>query len=147
MSSVGTHLNFPGNTEEAFNFYKSVFGGEFKSNFMRFGDMPPAEGMPPIPEDAKKLIAHIELPILGGFLLMGADAPAYMGMTINFGNAIQIALEIDTRAETKRIYDALSAGGNVTMALDDMFWGGYYGTFFDKYGVQWMVNCMEKKAS
>lgn len=146
MARVNTYLNFSRHTEEAFNFYKSVFGGEFSGNgIARFGEIPPQEGMPPLPEADKNLIMHIELPILGGsHVLMGTDAPESMGFQVNFGNNVHISLEPDTRAETKKLFTALSAGGTVTMELQDMFWGAYYGSCTDKFGVQWMVNCNEK---
>ena len=145
MARVSTYLNFPRNTEEAFIFYKSVFGGDFGGmGIARFGDIPAQEGMPPLPENDKKLIVHIELPITGGHILMGTDAPESMGFHVNVGNNVHINLEPDTRAETKRLFDALSAGGKITMALQDMFWGAYYGSITDKYGVQWMVNCTAK---
>jgi len=144
MARVSTYLNFPGYTEEAFNFYRSVFGGEFAGGISRFGDMPQYEGMPPLAEADRNLIVHIELPILGGHMLMGTDAPESMGLTVHFGNNTHINLEPDTRAETKRLFDALSAGGKITMELQEMFWGAYFGSFTDKYGVQWMVNCSEK---
>jgi PhnB protein len=146
MARVSTYLNFPNNTEEAFTFYKSVFGGEFGGNgIARFGDIPATEGMPPIAEHDKNLIMHIELAITGGHVLMGTDAPESMGFTVNYGNNVHINLEPDTRAETKRLFDALSAGGTVTMELQDAFWGAYFGSCTDKYGVQWMVNCNEKQ--
>lgn len=145
MAKVSTYLNFPNQTEEAFNFYKSVFGGEFVGGIARFSDIPPAEGMPPIAEADKNLVMHIALPILGGHHLMGTDAPESMGFRVNFGNNVYINLEPDTRAETKRLFDALSAGGNVEQELQEMFWGDYYGSCKDKFGVQWMFNCAEKK--
>ena len=145
MARVSTYLNFSRNTEEAFHFYRSVFGGEFSGGGMaRFGDFPPAEGMPPLAEEDKNLIMHIELPLPGGYILMGTDAPESMGFNLNFGNNVHINLEPDTKAETKRLFDALSAGGKVTMELQDMFWGGYFGSCTDKFGVQWMFNCTEK---
>lgn len=146
MARVSTYLNFIRSTEEAFNFYKSIFGGEFGGNgIARFRDIPPQEGMPGISEKEKDLVMHIELPILGGHVLMGTDAPESMGFRINFGNNVYINLEPDTREETKKLFDALSAGGKVEMALEDMFWGAYYGSCKDKYGVNWMFNCTEKK--
>ena len=146
MARVSTYLNFPHQTEEAFNFYKSIFGGEIKENeIARFGDIPVMEGQPPVPEADKNLVMHIELPILGGHMLMATDAPESMGFTVNFGNNVHISLEPDTRSDTKRLFDALSAGGKVTMDLQDMFWGDYYGSCTDKYGVQWMFNCSEKQ--
>ena len=145
MARVSTYLNFPNYTEEAFNFYKSVFGSEFtEPGFRRFGDMPPMEGMPPTPDDLKNLVMHVELPITGGHILMGTDAPEQMGFTVNFGNNIHINLEPDTKEETKRLFDALSAGGKVEMELQDMFWGAYFGNCTDKYGVHWMFNCNQQ---
>ncbi len=145
MASVSSYLNFPRNTEEAFNFYKSVFGGEFSGSISRFGDIPPQEGQPPLPDADKNLVMHIALPILGGVhTIMGTDAPESMGFTVHFGNNIYINLQPDTRAETKRLFDALSAGGKVEMELRDMFWGDYFGSCTDKFGVAWMFNCEEK---
>lgn len=145
MSRVSTYLNFPRNTEEAFNFYRSVFGGEFTGGgIMRFKDIPASDGMPPVEDADKDLVMHIELPVLGGHILMGTDAPESMGFKVNPGNNISINLEPDTRAETKKLFDAISAGGKVTMELQDMFWGAYFGSCTDKYGVQWMFNCAEK---
>jgi PhnB protein len=145
MARVSTYLNFIRNTEEAFNFYRSVFGGEFTAGrIARFGDIPSSEGGPQIAEADKDLVMHIELPIVGGHVLMGTDAPESMGFNLNFGNNVHINLEPDSRAETKKLFDALSAGGKVTMELQDMFWGAYYGSCTDKFGVQWMVNCTAK---
>jgi PhnB protein len=145
MARTSTYLNFPGNTEEAFNFYKSVFGGEFGNNgIARFADIPPMEGMSPMDEADKNLVMHIELTITGGHVLMATDAPASMGFTVNFGNNVYINLEPDTKEETKRLFDALSAGGKVTQDLQDMFWGAYYGSCTDQFGVNWMVNCTTK---
>ena len=144
MAKTSTYLNFPRHTEEAFIFYKSVFGGEFSGEgIARFKDIPPSDGMPLLAEADKNLIMHIELPILGGHLLMGTDAPESMGFQVAFGNNIYINLEPDTKAETKTLFNALSAGGKVTMELQDMFWGAYFGSCIDKYGVQWMFNCTE----
>lgn len=145
MAKVSTYLNFPRQTEEAFHFYKSVFGGEFEGDINRFGDMPPQEGMPPVPEADQQLVLHMALPILGGaHVLMGSDAPESMGFKVVFGNSVNINLETDTRAETRRLFEALSAGGTVTMPLQDMFWGDYFGSCIDKFGINWMINCAEK---
>ena len=145
MSSVSTYLNFPRNTEEAFKFYKSVFGGDFfGGKIMRFGDMPPQQGAPPMAEGDKNLVIHVALPITGGHMLMGTDAPETMGFKVNFGNNVHINLQIDTRDETRNLFKALSAGGVVSMDLQDMFWGDYFGSCTDKFGVQWMFNCPEK---
>jgi len=144
MASVNTYLNFPRNTEEAFTFYKSVFGGEFVGGISRFREIPPSEKTPPLPEEDKDLVMHIALPILNGHVLMGTDAPESMGFKVTFGNNVYISLHPDTREETRRLFKALSNGGKVEMELQDMFWGDYYGSCSDKYGVQWMFNCAEK---
>ena len=144
MARVSTYLNFPRNTEEAFNFYKSVFGGEFNGGIHRFSDIPVADGMPPIPDADKNLVMHVELPITGGHVLMGTDAPESMGFNVIFGNSTHINLEPDTREEVERLFKGLSAGGKVTMDLQDMFWGAYFGSCIDKYGISWMFNCAAK---
>jgi PhnB protein len=145
MARTSTYLNFVRNTEEAFNFYRSVFGGEFSTGRMaRFGDIPPSDNMPPTAEADKNLVMHVELAITGGHILMGSDAPEPMGKKLIFGNNIHLNLEPDTRVETKRLFDALSAGGKVTMELQDMFWGAYFGSSTDKFGVNWTFNCTEK---
>jgi PhnB protein len=144
MARVSTYLNFPRSTEEAFNFYKSVFGTEFTRGIQRLGEIPRQEGMPPLVEADKNLVMHVELPILGGHVLMGTDAPESMGFKVSYGNNVYINLEPDTRAETEKLFNALSAGGKVEMPLKEMFWGGYYGSCADKYGVNWMFNCTSK---
>ncbi|MCX6292670.1 MAG: VOC family protein [Bacteroidetes bacterium] len=145
MARVATYLNFPRQTEEAFNFYKSVFGGEFTGGGVaRFKDIPPADGAPAMAEADLNLIMHIELEITGGHILMGTDAPESMGFKVSFGNNMYINIEPDTKSETKRLFDALSAGGKVTMELQDMFWGAYFGSCTDQFGVQWMFNCPAK---
>ena len=138
---VCTYLNFPGNTEEAFLFYQSVFKTEFSGKgIQRFGDIPADGNHPPVAESVKKMILHVELPITGHHVLMGTDAPKEMGFELNSGNNMHISIEPETREEAKRIFDELSAGGRVTMPLEDMFFGAYYGSFTDKFGVNWMVN-------
>ncbi|MBC7885677.1 MAG: VOC family protein [Saprospiraceae bacterium] len=145
MSKVSIYLNFSNQTEEAFLYYQSVFGTKItEPGFRRFGDMPPMEGMPPLPDNLKNGVMHVELAITGGFKIMGTDAPNEMGFNVKFGNNVYINLEPDTRAETKRLFDALSDGGKVEQELSDMFWGAYFGSCEDKYGVRWMFNCEEK---
>ena len=144
MARTNTYLNFARNTEEAFTFYKSVFGTEFVNGLMRFGDIPPQEGQPAMSEADKNLVMNVQLPILGGHLLMGTDAPESMGFQVNQGNNIYISLEPDTRAEADRLFAALAAGGKVDMPMQDMFWGDYYGSLTDKFGIQWMINCSSK---
>ncbi len=145
MARTSTYLNFPGNTEEAFLFYKSIFGTNFNGDgIKRFGDLPAAKGQPPMSDEHKKLVIHVELPITGGHVLMATDAPESMGFKLTQGNNMHINLEPETKKETKRLFDALAKGGNVTMELQDMFWGSYFGTCTDKYGINWMFNCEEK---
>ena len=146
MSKVSTYLNFRRETEAAFNFYKSVFGGEFSGGgIARFGDFAPQEGMPPLSDEDKNLILHIELPILGCHYLMGTDAPESMGFKVVEGNNVHINIVPDTRTDTKRLFQALSEGGVVTMDLHDTFWGAYYGSCVDKFGINWMFNCTSKE--
>ena len=144
MATVSTYLNFARQTEEAFNFYKSVFGGEFINGISRFGEMPPSPGSPPLSDEDKNLIMNIELPILNGHLLMGTDAPESMGFKVNYGNNIYINLQLDTREQTQKLFNALSQDGKIEIELQDMFWGDYFGTCRDKFGVQWMFVCGEK---
>lgn len=143
MPRVSTYLNFGRQTGEAFAFYRSVFGGEFTGPVHRFADMPPAPGQPPLADADRELVMHVELPILAGHVLMGTDAPESMGFRLVVGNNVHINLEPDTRAETERLFHALAAGGQVEMPLQDMFWGAYFGSLRDRYGVQWMFNCAE----
>lgn len=143
MARTSTYLNFPRQTEEAFNFYKSAFGTDFTNGgIKRFKDIPPSPGAPPMAEADKNLVMHVELPITGGHVLMGSDAPESMGFKVSFGNNIAINLEPDTRAETDRLFKGLSSGGKVEFELQEMFWGAYFGGCTDKFGVRWTFNCM-----
>jgi PhnB protein len=144
MSRVSTYLNFNRQTEQAFAFYRSVFGGDFSGGIHRFGEVPAAPGQPAMAEADRNLVMHIELVILDGHVLMGTDAPESMGFTLTAGNNVHINLEPDTRAEAERLFHGLSAGGQVDMALQDMFWGAYFGSLTDRFGVHWMVNCASK---
>lgn len=145
MAKVSVYLNFPRETEAVFSYYQSIFGGEFQGGIHRFSDIPAQEGMPALAEEDKNLVMHVALPLLGDFVLMGTDAPASMGFDVKQGNNVYINLEPDTRAEAKRLFDALSADGKVEMALQEMFWGDYYASFADKFGVHWMINCTSKE--
>lgn len=144
MARTSTYLNFTNKTEEAFAFYKSIFGGDYVGKVARFGDIPPQSGVPKLSEEDKNLIMHIELVITGGHHLMGTDAPASMGFKVVAGNNVHLNLEPDTKEEATRLFHALSAGGKITMPLQDMFWGAYYGSCTDKYGINWMVNVQYK---
>lgn len=141
---VCSYLNFPGNTEEAMNFYKSVFKTEFVNGIQRLGDAPTSPEHPPLADNVKDMVLHVELPLIGGHILMATDAPKEMGFTVTAGNNMHIYLETESREKTKRIFDALSEDGVVEIELQDMFFGAYYGNFQDKYGINWMVSHVEK---
>ncbi|MBN8509652.1 MAG: VOC family protein [Burkholderiales bacterium] len=141
MARVSTYLNFPGTTEQAFEFYRSVFGTAFNGPVHRMGEAPAAPGQPPLSDADQQLVMHVELPILGGHVLMGTDATASMGFELVAGNNVHLNLETDTREQTERLFAALAAGGTVEMPLQDMFWGAYFGSLRDRFGVQWMFNC------
>lgn len=142
---VCSYLNFDGKTEEAFLFYRSVFKTDFLGKGIeRFGDIPADANHPPMAESIKKMVLHVELPITGGHVLMGTDAPKEMGFTLNSGNNMHLCIEPESRAEADRLFHALSASGNVTMPMADMFFGAYFGEFSDKYGINWMINFQEK---
>lgn len=144
MASVSNYLNFPRTTEEAFLFYQSVFGGEFQGGIMRMKDIPQQEGQPAISEADGNLVMHVALPIMGGFVLMGTDATESHGFNLLMGNNVYINLQPDTRSEADALFAALSAGGVIEMPMQDMFWGDYFGSFTDKFGVKWMVNTSSK---
>jgi PhnB protein len=136
MASLNPYLNFNGKTEEAFNFYKSVFGGEF-ANVQRIGDTPFAKDLP---ADERNCIMHISLPI-GNTVLMGSDILESQGHKLSVGNNLHININAETKSEADTLFKGLSAGGKITMPLEKAFWGAYFGMVTDKFGVQWMVNC------
>jgi PhnB protein len=140
MAQTATYLNFEGTTEQAFNFYKSAFGTQFLGDIMRHGDVPLPDGAPELSEADKRLIMNVALPLLGGHLLMGTDVFDAMVIDFKQGNNVSICLLPDTREEADRLFAALSAGGKVEQPMEDAFWGDYYGSFVDKFGVQWMIN-------
>lgn len=135
---INPYLNFPGNTEEAFSFYKSVFGGEF-NGVHRFGDMP-MEGHENLSDEEKNKIMHISLPIGSGNTLMGTDALESMGHKLTEGNNFYISINTDDKAEADRLFSGLSEGGEVEMPIRDVEWGSYFGMFKDRYGIRWMVS-------
>lgn len=136
MATANVYLNFNGNTEEAFNFYKSVFGGEFTS-LQRFKDTPEADKLP---ETDRDKIMHVALPLGNGSILMATDGLESMGQKLTFGNNYHISLQAESKAEADEIFNRLSAGGEIAIPLAKMFWGDYFGMTIDKFGVQWMVN-------
>jgi PhnB protein len=133
---MNPYLNFQRHREQAFNFYKSVFGGEF-ATVMRFSDNPgvPRHGR----RVTRNKLMHIALPIEGGGMLMASDAVESLGQTLKQGNNVYISLSPQTREDADRIFGGLSDGGKVEMTMSEMFWG-YFGCFTDKFGVQWMLN-------
>jgi PhnB protein len=141
MSQVASYLNFTSSTEEAFQFYKSVFNPAYELQIMRYGDVPDDGSGQQLPEEVKNLVMHTMLPIFdNSHILMGSDVPAFTGTSVMNGNSINIMLMPDTRDEADRLFAALSYGGEVEQAMQDMFWGDYYGAFSDKFGIHWMIN-------
>jgi PhnB protein len=136
MAKMNPYLNFDGTAEEAFNFYKSVFGGEFRA-IHKMVDMPHADQLP---ENEKNRIMHIALPIDEHTVLMASDIMPSAGHKLDVGNNVYISLHPQSREEADHLFNGLSAGGVVEMAMADMFWGAYFGSFKDKYGVLWMIN-------
>ena len=140
MASVATYLNFMGRTEEAFEFYKSVFATEYLGDLMRMGDVPPSPEMPALSDADRQAVMHVALPILGGHHLMGTDALESMGHTLVAGNNVSIMLQPDTREEADGLFAKLSAGGSDLMPMQDMFWGDYFGSLCDRFGIRWMID-------
>ena len=144
MASTSTYLNFDRNTEEAFAFYKKAFRTEYMGEIVRMSSVPPQPGQPTLAEADKDLVMHVALPILGGHMIMGTDTSAIMGSKVTFGDGMQFNLEPDTRTETDRLFTELSQGGKVGNPLKETFWGSYFGSCMDRFGVRWMFNCREK---
>ena len=140
MARVSTYLNFSRETEEAFAFYKKVFGTDYDGEIVRFRDTPAQEGQPEPSDEDNDLVMYVGLPITAGHILRGTDAPESMGFGVNKGNNVYIMLEPDTPEEADRLFSALGEGGNIEMEMADMFWGDYFGSLVDKFGVQWMIS-------
>lgn len=136
MAQINPHINFNGNAEEAFTFYKSVFGGEF-AMVMRFKDLASADF--PVDEKEANKIMHIALPI-GPNVLMGNDVPEIMGRTNENENRSKISISAASKDEANHLFNGLSAGGTIEMPIGDSPWGSYFGMFRDKYGIEWMVD-------
>lgn len=142
MTLVNVYLTFEGNCEEAFNFYKSVFGGEF-SFLGRYKEMPPMEGQTPIEGEAGEKIMHMSLPISTETNLMGSDTGGEWASNFKQGNNFSISITTDTREEADRIFNGLAEGGQITMPLASTFWGDYFGMLTDKFGINWMMSYNE----
>lgn len=140
MATVNVYLTFDGNCREAFEFYKSVFGGDFQY-VGTFGEMPPQEGQPPMPEEMKSRIMHISLPISEETALMGSDTGGEWANDLKQGNNFSISVNATSTEEADRIFEALCEGGNITMPIEKTFWESYFGMLTDRFGVNWMVSC------
>ena len=136
MATMHPYLNFDGQAEEAFTFYKSVFGGEFLM-LQKFSDMPEADQ---VPDNERNRVMHVALPINEHVILMASDCMPSAGHVLKLGNNMYINVNTDSREEADRIFNGLSEGGKIEMPMEDMFWGDYFGSFADKFGIQWMVN-------
>jgi PhnB protein len=143
MVTINPYLTFLGNCEEAFNYYKSVFGGEFTS-FDRFGDMPPQEGITPT-EEQKNQIMHVSLPISKETVLMGSDTGGEWAPNTVVGNNFSLSVNAETKQQADHFFERLSNGGQVTMPIDKTFWGSYFGMCTDKFGINWMVSFGENQ--
>ena len=139
MARVSIYLNFQGKTEEAFNFYKSVFKSEFSTPIMRVGDTPPSPNAPALPEEERNAVMHVSMPILAGIQIMGTDFLESMGHKIVVGNNTTISLEPDSKEETDRLFQLLSEGGSDMAPMRQEFWG-YWGCCLDRFGIRWMFN-------
>lgn len=137
---LNPYLNFDGNAEEAFKLYQTVFGGE-----MSIQKMSQAPGTENLSEDEKNRAMHVSIPIGDGQFLMASDCVSSMGHVLNVGNNNYISITPDSRKEADRLFNGLSAGGKIEMPMADMFWGDYFGSFADKFGVYWMINYSGQK--
>jgi PhnB protein len=141
MTNINPYLSFDGNAEEAMTFYRSVFGGDFMGGIMRWGDAPGCdEGEMKLGDEDKGKVMHMALPISEGNVIMASDSLKAFGPPVTVGNNVTVALGPKTKEEADRLFDGLSAGGTVQMPMADAFWGGYFGSFADKYGVNWLIN-------
>ncbi|WP_289055330.1 VOC family protein [Carboxylicivirga marina] len=136
MATVNPYITYEGNCEEAFNFYKTIFGGEFE-NLSCFKEMPSEH---PIPDSEADKIMHVSLQISKETVLMGSDSSPAFGPPCIVGNNISVSINADTEDEAKRLFEGLSEGGQVNMPLEKTFWGSLFGMFTDKYGINWMVS-------
>ncbi len=137
MKSINPYLNFAGNTEEAFNFYKKVFGGEFPGGIYRFKDTPEAEKLN---DTDKEKVMHVALPMGTSNMIMATDALESMGQKLTNGNNFYISIDAENKEEADKLFKGLSDGAKIEMEMQDAFWGAYFGMLTDKFGVQWMIN-------
>ncbi|MEO5572517.1 MAG: VOC family protein [Bacteroidia bacterium] len=142
MATVNPYLTFNGNCEAAFNFYKSVFGGEF-GYVGRYKEMPPMDGKTILESEGEKIM-HVSLPITRESILMGSDSSDAFGHATVIGNNFSISVTADSNAEADILFKGLSVGGKQTMPMNQIFWGSYFGMLTDKFGISWMVSCDKK---
>lgn len=140
MPSINPYLNFQGNTEEAFKFYQSIFGGEFIGGISRFKDSPESDELP---EHEKAKVMHIGLPFGDSNMLMATDALESMNQKVNSGNNVYLCISADSRKQADDFFNGLSDGAETEMEMQDMFWGDYFGMLTDKFGIKWMVSFSE----
>jgi PhnB protein len=140
MPSINPYLNFQGNTEEAFNFYKSIFGGDFIGGINRFTDTPDGDKLP---DEEKNKVMHMALPFGKDNMIMATDALESMNQKVNQGNNVYLCISADSKPQADDFFNGLSAGGEIEMAMQDMFWGDYFGMLTDKFGVKWMISFNE----
>lgn len=148
MKTVNIYLNFEGNTEAAFNFYKSTFGGEFMGGIMRYKDFPPSEEFPPLSEAEKNMVGHVSLPLGEHSILMGTDVVESMcnGHKTVMGNNVLLTLETDSIEETETLFGKLSEGGQTVMPPAETFWAEKFGACIDKFGIHWQLNYTGNRA-
>ncbi|MEX0662643.1 MAG: VOC family protein [Balneolaceae bacterium] len=137
MPTINPYLNFQGNTEEAFNFYQSIFGGDFIGGISRFKDTPEGDQLPK-PEQNK--VMHIGLPFGNSNMIMATDALESMNQKVNQGNNVYLCISADSRQQADKFFNGLSVSGEIEMEMQDMFWGDYFGMLTDKFGIKWMVS-------
>lgn len=142
MTTVNIYLSYNGDCEEAFNFYKSVFGGDFQY-LGRYKDMPPTDDCPAVTGEAGEKIMHVSLPISTETVLMGSDVGGQWTDKFNAGNNFSVSISCDSKEESDRLFNELSAGGQVSMPMNSTFWGDYFGMLVDKFGISWMVSFAE----
>lgn len=142
MPTINPYLNFQGNTEEAFTFYQSIFGGEFVGGIRRFSDTPEVSKLP---EHEQNKVMHIALPIGSTNMLMATDALESMNQKVDVGNNIYLSISTDSRDQADTFFEGLSQGGEIEMPMQDVFWGDYFGMLQDKFGIQWMISFSESE--
>lgn len=146
ITKLNPYLSFNGNCEKAFNFYRTVFGGEY-SKIVRYNEIPRQQGAPPVPEEIGDQIRHIELPLNNNIVLMGNDNTESVSRELNVGNNVKISIIADEHPEGKRLFEELSAGGTIKVPFSESFWGSCHGSLIDKFGIHWFIEVPKKHVS